>query len=55
MEHKRRSAANATTIWVCKGINRGALREGHSERFIAHEVHSCGDARFVAEICTEAG
>jgi hypothetical protein len=51
MEHKRRSAANATAIWVCRGINRGALREGHSERFIAYDVRSCGAARFVVEIC----
>jgi hypothetical protein len=51
MEHKRRSAANATAIWVCEGINRGALREGHSEWFIAYDVRSCGAARFVAEIC----
>jgi hypothetical protein len=33
-----------------QGINRGALREGHSGGgFIAYEVQSCGAARFVAQ------
>jgi len=33
-----------------RGINRDALREGHSEKVIAHDAHSCGAARFASEI-----